>query len=97
MIIKRFKAENFRNIGRCDIEFSPGVNLLYGKNAQGKTTLLEAVYLLTGVKSESDFKLACALVAAYSRYDRLEGNIMLNVGEGPRPYGREQFKRYQIC
>ena len=51
MIIKRFKAENFRNIEKCDIEFSPGVNLLYGKNAQGKTNAMEGIYLFSRGKS----------------------------------------------
>ena len=51
MIIKRFRAENFRNIGKCDIEFSPGVNLLYGKNAQGKTNAVEGIYLFSRGKS----------------------------------------------
>ena len=51
MIIKRFRAENFRNIGKCDIEFSPGVNLLYGKNAQGKTNVVEGIYYFSRGKS----------------------------------------------
>lgn len=51
MIIKRFRAENFRNIEKCDIEFSPGVNLLYGKNAQGKTNAVEGIYVFSRGKS----------------------------------------------
>ena len=51
MIIKRFKANNFRNIEKCDIEFSPGVNLLYGKNAQGKTNVVEGIYYFSRGKS----------------------------------------------
>lgn len=51
MIIKRFKAENFRNIDKCDIEFSPGVNLLYGKNAQGKTNVIEGIYYFSRGRS----------------------------------------------
>ena len=51
MIIKRFKADNFRNIEKCDIEFSPGVNLLYGKNAQGKTNVVEGIYYFSRGKS----------------------------------------------
>lgn len=51
MIIKRFRAENFRNIEKCDIEFSPGVNLLYGKNAQGKTNVIEGIYYFSRGKS----------------------------------------------
>ena len=51
MIIKRFSAENFRNIEKCDIEFSPGVNLLHGKNAQGKTNAIEGIYIFSRGKS----------------------------------------------
>lgn len=51
MIIKRFRAENFRNIEKCDIEFSPGVNLLYGKNAQGKTNVVEGIYYFSRGRS----------------------------------------------
>ena len=51
MIIKRFRAENFRNIEKCNIEFSPGVNLLYGKNAQGKTNVVEGIYYFSRGKS----------------------------------------------
>ena len=51
MIIKRFKAENFRNISSCDIEFDSGVNLLYGNNAQGKTNAIEGIYIFARGKS----------------------------------------------
>ena len=51
MIVKRFWAENFRNIEKCDIEFSPGVNLLYGQNAQGKTNVIEGIYYFSRGKS----------------------------------------------
>lgn len=34
----------FRNIEEATVHFSPGVNVLYGENAQGKTNLLEAIY-----------------------------------------------------
>ncbi|MBO6040919.1 MAG: DNA replication/repair protein RecF [Oscillospiraceae bacterium] len=45
------ETENFRLLEPQRVEFSPGVNVITGENAQGKTTLLEAVYLLTGGKS----------------------------------------------
>ena len=51
MIIKRFIAENFRNINNCDISFSKGVNLLYGNNAQGKTNAIEGIYIFARGKS----------------------------------------------
>ena len=51
MIIKRFSAESFRNIEKCDIEFSPGVNLIHGKNAEGKTNAVEGIYIFSRGKS----------------------------------------------
>lgn len=44
MYCKRISVENFRNIEKCEVEFAPGVNILYGENAQGKTNLLEAIF-----------------------------------------------------
>ena len=44
-------AENYRNIASARLNFVPGVNLLYGKNAQGKTNALECVYLFARGKS----------------------------------------------
>lgn len=41
----------FRNYKHLDLEFSPGLNVIYGDNAQGKTNLLESVYFLATGKS----------------------------------------------
>ena len=51
MIIKKFSAVNFRNIGRCEISFEKGLNLLHGKNAQGKTNALEGIYIFSRGRS----------------------------------------------
>ena len=51
MIIKKFKAEGFRNIELCDISFTDGTNLLYGNNAQGKTNAIEGIYIFARGKS----------------------------------------------
>lgn len=60
MTVTTVSAENFRNIESCRVEFSPGVNILLGDNAQGKTNLIEAVYFAAIGKSfrgahEADF------------------------------------------
>lgn len=44
MQCRRIRLRDFRNICEADVSFSPGVNLLYGNNAQGKTNLLEGLY-----------------------------------------------------
>lgn len=51
MILRSFRAENFRNIAECTLGFTDGVNILYGENAQGKTNALEAVYLFARGRS----------------------------------------------
>ena len=51
MEVKRLSGENFRNLLPFEIEFCPGTNIIYGNNAQGKTNLIEAIWLFTGAKS----------------------------------------------
>jgi len=51
MWIKDLKLYNFRNYLSDNFEFTKGVNLVVGKNGQGKTNLIEAVEILSSVKS----------------------------------------------
>lgn len=51
MIINSIKLNNFRNISSMELEACDGVNVIYGENAQGKTNILEAMWLFTGCKS----------------------------------------------
>ena len=49
MQITSLFLQNFRNYEKAHVVFSPGINLIYGPNAHGKTNLLEALYfLITG-------------------------------------------------
>ncbi|MGN1328318.1 MAG: DNA replication/repair protein RecF [Eubacterium sp.] len=50
MKINSINIENFRNIKELRLDFED-VNIIYGENAQGKTNLIEAIYLFTGSKS----------------------------------------------
>jgi DNA replication and repair protein RecF len=50
MKIKSINIENFRNIKDLSLDFDD-VNIIWGENAQGKTNLIEAIYLFTGGKS----------------------------------------------
>src|SRR5437899_12302161 len=51
MLLTRITARNFRNLADAPIEFHPGTNLVVGRNGQGKTNLLEAIYFLATTKS----------------------------------------------
>lgn len=51
MRIKRLQAVNFRNLQQLVLEASPSSNVIYGDNAQGKTNIIEAIWLFSGNKS----------------------------------------------
>ena len=51
MHLSRLRLANFRNFRELDLAAPPGVSVYYGPNAQGKTSLLEAVYLLCIARS----------------------------------------------
>lgn len=50
-MLSRLEVANFRNLETTNITLSKGLNIFWGDNAQGKTNLLEAVYLLGTGKS----------------------------------------------
>ncbi len=51
MYIRRLSLTNFRNYARLELDLIPQTILIYGDNAQGKTTLLEAIYYLATSRS----------------------------------------------
>ena len=51
MIVEGIRLINFRNYNNTSVNFCPGINVLIGKNAQGKTNLLEAIYMCSTGRS----------------------------------------------
>lgn len=51
MHLAHLRLRDFRNYARLDADFEPGFHLLIGDNAQGKTNILEAIYLLATLRS----------------------------------------------
>lgn len=51
MILQRLCTQGFRNLSPAPVEFSSRCNLIYGSNGQGKTNILESIYLLGTLKS----------------------------------------------
>ena len=45
MIIKSIELADYRNYDTLNLQFDKGTNILYGDNAQGKTNILEAIYV----------------------------------------------------
>ncbi len=51
MIVKNLNINNFRNISNLYLEFDNEINVICGENAQGKTNIIEALWLFSGAKS----------------------------------------------
>ncbi|WP_333589393.1 DNA replication/repair protein RecF [Ligilactobacillus acidipiscis] len=51
MFLQKLQLKNFRNYSEASLNFSPGINVLLGQNAQGKTNLLESIYVLATARS----------------------------------------------
>ena len=56
MIIKSLELADYRNYNTLNIEFDKGTNILYGDNAQGKTNILESIYVSATTKSHKSSK-----------------------------------------
>lgn len=96
MRLKELSLQNYRNIRQADFTPCPELTVICGKNGQGKTNLLEAVWLLTGGKSFRGAKDAeliardqpfSVLEAETETSDGQQNQIYLTVGgrDTPRP------------
>lgn len=81
MFIESIELENYRNYNQLHMEFSPGTNILYGDNAQGKTNILEAVYVCCTTKSHRGSKDREMI-----HFDREESHIKLKLRKDEVPY-----------
>lgn len=89
MLITSIELQNFRNYKSQKIELSPSINIFYGDNAQGKTNIIESIFLTAFGKSfrtsrekelinkESDF---CNVFTNY-RNNQREGNIKIQISD----------------
>ncbi len=75
MYIKDIQLANFRNYKTLSISFHPKINIIYGKNAQGKTNLLESIYVLALTKSHRSF-IDSNLIKNGMNKAKIMGNIL---------------------
>ena len=92
MVLKRVILNNFRNIDSADICFSDGMNIICGRNAQGKTNILEGIYIFACGKSFRKTKFKdmvkfgsdnCSLRVLFSDSKR-ENDMKINISESKR-------------
>ncbi len=81
MFIKSLQLNNFRNYTNQKIEFSKGLNVLVGKNAQGKTNMLEGVFLCAIGRSPRTTKDK-DLIKWNCTYSKITLEVSKNAGRG---------------
>lgn len=95
MILKNLRLHNFRNFSNEVIEFS-NLNIICGGNAQGKTNLLEAIYLLSTGRSFRFFNLK-DLIKHGEKYFYLEAEMVKDlVAHTIKIYFEESSKKIQL-
>lgn len=81
MVIESIELKNYRNYDELHMDFSRGTNILYGDNAQGKTNVLEAIYVCATTKSHRGSKDREII-----QFDRDESHIKLKVRKNDVPF-----------
>lgn len=92
MIVKRLELTDYRNYKELEIDFADGTNILSGNNAQGKTNILEAIFLCGTTKShkgskEKDmirFSASEAHVRVYINRDGIDYKIDYHLSDNKR-------------
>ena len=86
MILRTLTTGNFRNLAAGEIAFHPQANLIVGRNGQGKTNLLEAIYFVATTKSFRTPRIASAIrfdaenVFAAGMLERFDVEKRLSIG-----------------
>jgi len=80
MTVNSVKIKNFRNIADLSFTADSGVNVIYGENAQGKTNILESIWLFTGCKSFRGAK-DCELIKFGEEFAKINLEFSDNIRE----------------
>ncbi|MYC35431.1 MAG: DNA replication and repair protein RecF [Chloroflexi bacterium] len=104
MRLSRLRLSNFRNLAEVELEVPPGVSVYFGQNAQGKTALVEAVYLLAIARSfraENERELVNFDAAREGGQTLVDGVVEYDDPEGrphpnPLPLGEGTVARHRV-
>ena len=77
MYLEKLLLQNFRNYSSLNIKLNPHVNIIYGNNAQGKTNLLESIYVLGLTKSHL-LQLDNHLITTGKEFYKIKGIVKKN-------------------
>ena len=100
MHLAHLRLRDFRNYARLDVDFAPGFHLLLGDNAQGKTNILEAIYLMATLRSfrgvgsaqmvrqgAKGYFVGGKVVGQAERDDAAQRRFVVHHENAPRPFG----------
>lgn len=98
MKVKNLKIQNFRNIKEINLDFDDEINVICGENAQGKTNIIEALWLFSGAKSfrnskDNEFiKFGEKKAKIYTEFNMLgvENNAQINFDDKKTAYLNEK-------
>ena len=99
MTVTKAKYRNFRNLGDVSVEFSPGVNVLWGMNAQGKSNILEGLYYFArgrsfrGVKDRDLVMFGEAAALCEIEFTRGAGDTAVRLGAAIPQSGRKKLSQ----
>lgn len=88
MVIERLELKDFRNYEKLDINFDRYTNIIYGDNAQGKTNILEAIFLGATTKSHKQSKDKDII-----RFGSDESHIRIELKKNEIPYKLDMHLR----
>ena len=88
MIVRSLHLEDFRNYSLLDVDFDPGVNVVVGENAQGKTNLVEAIRYFSACRSHRA-RTDSELIA----FDRPQARLLMELESRSRPFRLEATLR----
>lgn len=75
MVIKDLELTNFRNYDKLKLNFSDGLNIIYGNNAEGKTNILESIYVLAITKSHR-VNIDKLLICNHMDFSKIKGSVV---------------------
>lgn len=85
MILKELELKNFRNYDNLKLSFSPNINVFYGDNAEGKTNILESIYVLAITKSHR-VNIDKHLIKENTEATKIIGKVKIN----------EDLKKFEV-
>lgn len=75
MILTNLNVKNFRNIENLELDLNKNINIFIGNNAQGKTSILESIYVLALTKASKNLD-DIDLIKKNNDFAKISGTVL---------------------